>query len=621
MRATSRSRGRGPNKTVLSLQKEIAASPEYLFNSTTDLHDWYCNTGNSMRDIRRAEREHVALEKLREEREELESVHEKEANKYRNGGRKVREEKAAVRFVEMEKLLEHQNRVCMEMNEVQTRLNSHASSKYERAIEKTEAQHKLLHDPNFDYARPIGRILMVKLRRLKRDPRALMKVSMAIRLAGKTGLGFHFYSYLYSWLRPVQEIAAHGSDPCVVEAALHLIEAELLTFFNDQLVSRCVTEGFCDSIVSVMKVEEWTDNVFLQTVCINLTSALCCRSVEARTAFGYYPFVYLTRILHAYSSDPAVLVPALSAMGNLCQQCPLQRRFGFDAGATAGIISLMNEWKRDWRVINASLAAVEGLICRCPVNKSACDQAAVRLVLDVMQEYSGDRCFENFDVCGVVVRSCLLLIRAFMSRDDNGVTEVFEYDKYVEAGGVPVQGDTDPSVAQAKKDQFFAKKEAARRGEVVEDASPIVEESEGLKKLKEIVECGGILRIVDCARYHAADPRTALFFLQTLHVLQYNHATSWWPLEGLSSSPDIVNLVLSYLVSFRDNPVIMWWCLTNLTLMCERGDEPIASIEAWGKGGADDEGSIDEYAEVKEEDESISGGKVSTRDVEVGDSL
>ena len=132
-----------------------------------------------MRDIRRAEREHVALEKLREEREELESVHEKEANKYRNGGRKVREEKAAVRFVEMEKLLERQNRVCMEMNEVQTRLNSHASSKYERAIEKTEARHKLLHDPNFDYARPIGRILMVKLRRLKRDPRALMKVSMA----------------------------------------------------------------------------------------------------------------------------------------------------------------------------------------------------------------------------------------------------------------------------------------------------------------------------------------------------------------------------------------------------------------------------------------------------------
>ena len=115
------------------------------------------------------------------QREDLELVHEKEANKYRNGGRKVREEKAAVRFAEMEKLLEGQSRAYMEMNEVQTRMNSHASSKYERAIDHAEARHKLLHDPSFGYARPINRILMVKLRRLKRDPKALMKEVSVIK--------------------------------------------------------------------------------------------------------------------------------------------------------------------------------------------------------------------------------------------------------------------------------------------------------------------------------------------------------------------------------------------------------------------------------------------------------
>ena len=55
------------HKTILSLQKEIGMNSEYMFNSTTDLHDWYCNTGNAMREVRRSDREEVVLAKLSEE--------------------------------------------------------------------------------------------------------------------------------------------------------------------------------------------------------------------------------------------------------------------------------------------------------------------------------------------------------------------------------------------------------------------------------------------------------------------------------------------------------------------------------------------------------------------------
>ena len=168
-----------------------------------------------------------------------------------------------------------------------------------------------------------------------------------------------------------------------------------------------------------------------------------------------------------------LLTSALNAMGILCSQCPLQRKHGFDAGAVVKVVEVINRWRRDWRVVNAGLKALTGLCCRCGSNKTTDEEEGgtmVPLVLDVLQEYSQDNCLETADVCGVVTRSCFLLIKALMSKDDDGVTETFSYEKYLEEGGERIEADPEQDAAddKLKKDKFFAKKEASRKGLDVE---------------------------------------------------------------------------------------------------------------------------------------------------------
>ncbi|GMH63185.1 hypothetical protein TrST_g12398 [Triparma strigata] len=585
------SRGRGLNKSILTVQKGLTAGDQYLFNKTTDLHEWGCSTGNILRTIRLAEAEGAKREGLQAVRAEVEADHSKEETKYRSAGRKIREEKAATRFAVMEKLLESQALEYMQMEEAQTRSTSHVDSKYERAIDHLEYTHKLLHDPRFGHAKPIGRILMVKLRRLKQDPKGLLK-----------------------------ELASHQHDCCVTEMILRIVEAQLLAAPTDRLALKFVAENFCGALTSVMKIDEWRDNIFLQSVIVSSIYVLGSRCVEARSSFDYYSFVYLTSVLEIFSNDPMLLTSALNAMGILCSQCPLQRKHGFDAGAVVKVVEVINRWRRDWRVVNAGLKALTGLCCRCGSNKTTDEEEGgtmVPLVLDVLQEYSQDNCLETADVCGVVTRSCFLLIKALMSKDDDGVTETFSYEKYLEEGGERIEADPEQDAAddKLKKDKFFAKKEASRKGLDVEDSE---EEEVPLKpgeiKMTQLMKVRGIQVMLDCARYHINDPRTVLFFVQCLHSIMYNLLPLIETVEvgGKDTYPEIVDLMLTFMVNFRYNPVLIWPCLTNLTFVCHSDFKSITCIETWGRLAAapEDEESVDEYAEVSIDDESISGSKV-----------
>ena len=179
------------------------------------------------------------------------------------------------------------------------------------------------------------------------------------------------------------------------------------------------------------------DNIFLQSVIVSMINVLGSRCVESRSSFDYYPFVYLTSMLDTFPTDPVLLTSALTSMFFLCSQCPLQRKHGFDAGAVAKVVEVVNSWRRDWRVVNAGVKALTGLCCRCGSNKNIDEEEAVvvPLVLDILQEYSQDNCLESADVCGVVSRSCFLLIKSLTSKDDDGLTETFSYEQYLEEGG------------------------------------------------------------------------------------------------------------------------------------------------------------------------------------------
>ncbi|GMH72508.1 hypothetical protein TL16_g05936 [Triparma laevis f. inornata] len=555
------------------------------------MHEWRCSTGNIMRTIRLQEAEGARREELRVTREEIEAAHNKEETKYRSAGRKVRTEKAAIRFAEMENLLQSQALEHMQMEETQTRTTSHVDSKYERTIDHVENSHKLLHDPRFGHAKPIGRILMVKLRRLKQDPKGLLK-----------------------------ELAANGHDAGVTEMILRIAEAQLLAAPTDRLALKFVAENFCGSLTSVMKIEEWRDNIFLQSVIVSMINVLGSRCAESRSSFNYYPFVYLTSMLDTFPTDPVLLTSALTSMFILCSQCPLQRKHGFDAGAVAKVVEVVNSRRRDWRVVNAGVKALTGLCCRCGSNKNVDEEEAVvvPLVLDILQEYSQDNCLESADVCGVVSRSCFLLIKSLTSKDDDGLTETFSYEQYLEEGGERIEVDLEQDAAddKAKKEKFFAKKEASRKGlDIVDSEDDEVALTPGEIKMTQIMKAGGVGVMLDCARYHINDPRTALFFVQCLHSILYNLLPLIETVEagGKDTYPEIVDLMLTFMVNFRYNPVIIWSCLTNLTFVCNSDLKGISCIESWGRvsdGNPDDEESVDEYAEVSIDDGSISGDKV-----------
>lgn len=169
---------------------------------------------------------------------------------------------------------------------------------------------------------------------------------------------------------------------------------------------------------------------------------------------------------------------------------------------------------------------------------------------------------------------------------------------------------------KAKKEKFFAKKEASRKGlDIVDSEDDEVALTPGEIKMTQIMKAGGVGVMLDCARYHINDPRTVLFFVQCLHSILYNLLPLIETVEagGKDTYPEIVDLMLTFMVNFRYNPVIIWSCLTNLTFVCNSDLKGISCIESWGRvsdGNPDDEESVDEYAEVSIDDGSISGDKV-----------
>jgi len=103
----------GPSKrTIFEVQMKSLKGNKYLLNGTTR-KDWLTGKGDVASHFRSQEKGDEQVAKLEEELNELRSVHGKEEVKFRNSGKKIREQKAAVRRKEMDTLLEEQGRTYM----------------------------------------------------------------------------------------------------------------------------------------------------------------------------------------------------------------------------------------------------------------------------------------------------------------------------------------------------------------------------------------------------------------------------------------------------------------------------------------------------------------------------
>ena len=118
---------------------------KYLLNGT-ERKDWASRKGDVDRHFRLQDVVDEKVAKLEEEFGELREVHGKDEAKFRNSGKKIREQKAAVRRKEMDTLLERQGREYMAMAEESTRRDFHFINKYDREIEWLERRNKKYHD-------------------------------------------------------------------------------------------------------------------------------------------------------------------------------------------------------------------------------------------------------------------------------------------------------------------------------------------------------------------------------------------------------------------------------------------------------------------------------------------
>ena len=161
-------------RSIAEIQKASLCNEKFLLNKT-QRKDWQTKRGGVVSNYLLREKLDLERSALAVELLELREAHLKDENKFRNSGRKLKEEKAAVRKVEMEALLEKQSRIHMGMAEEASRRDFHYIKKYDREIERLERRNMKYHSDQCDYATLVPRILMVKLRRNVGNPALMVR--------------------------------------------------------------------------------------------------------------------------------------------------------------------------------------------------------------------------------------------------------------------------------------------------------------------------------------------------------------------------------------------------------------------------------------------------------------
>ncbi|GMH61411.1 hypothetical protein TrRE_jg2633 [Triparma retinervis] len=573
------SRAGKSTRSIAQMQALSLKGDKYLLNGTVR-KDWMAGKGEVATHFMLQGGVEERVGRLEKEVGELRYEHGKDEAKFRNSGKKIREQKAAVRHKEMDALLEKQGREYMEMAEESTKRDFHFINKYDREIEWLERRNKKYHDDRFEFAKLVPRILMVKLRRSANDP-ALM----------------------------VKEVRRNSESPQVAQAAFEILTANLYACPPPfKLALACVNSGVCEEILSAMGVEEWYDNVYLQEVCVGLCKVLCERSVESRLRFDHRMVGYLVRTLSLYSSDSTVLIKALSALGSLCDQCPKQRLWAADVGAGKKVAAVMEEWRgRDWRVLDAGLKSLAMLVVRCPSGKGGVGaERLIDLTLRTLSTYSSPSSYEVGRVNSQVVRSCMKLVRDCLSEDDDGEKERYEYERYLRRGGAPIGEDL---LEKEKANKMRAKFLEGGGGEEEEE---VLETGEG-EKCAAVLEGGGGFRdIVKAAEYHFADSVVVALVVNVVHAYLFQHCggafEGQWLKKRITDYKEITLFLLECLMRYRGNKVIVWGAVCNLAGLCNVDERVILEIEQFGRGNREED--ADEEDSMVLDEESLTSGKL-----------
>ena len=128
--------------------------------------------------------------------------------------------------------------------------------------------------------------------------------------------------------------------------------------------------------------------------------------------------------------------------------------------------------------------------------------------------------------------------------------------------------------------------------------------------------------MVKGAMFHSErDAICTVLFSQTLHAYMYYHCGGEFGGKvdkvKIDEYAELANFMLSCLVKYRENGLILWSAACNLTSLCMVDERSILHVERWGRvkvqteeddaggsGGGGDEDS------VTVDDGSISGGKL-----------